>query len=279
VTETLEHTARKIADRGREALLARLRPAFEEAAAAHSDVLELEPEQIEQMVQRAADKADGLQWRRALASVATEELGIGLGEALSHPAVARAQAIVGAPSYEESLAALGDPPAVATPAAPVPPPDPVEEAAAAEAAGLESEAEPEDEAVSEDQPEAEPGPETAEHVLDEPAPPGPPAAPGELRLTAVHLGGIAGLAAAEPELELRLSGEGLDVVRRGDVFGRLTWNEITELDVPEPRGLMKRRRTQAANLVIRSRRGDASFEIPGVSHDELRAQVDSVRAG
>src|SRR5437763_12571878 len=58
------------------------------------------------MVQRAADHADGLQWRRALASVATQELGIGLGEALGHPAVERAQAIVGAPSYEDSLAAL-----------------------------------------------------------------------------------------------------------------------------------------------------------------------------
>jgi hypothetical protein len=106
VTDTLELTAKRIADRGRDALLARLRPAFADAAGAHAEILKLDGEQLEQMVQRAADRADGLQWRRALATVASEELGIGLGEALGHPAVERAQAIVGAPSYEDSLAAL-----------------------------------------------------------------------------------------------------------------------------------------------------------------------------
>ena len=35
MSDTLEHTARRIAERGRPALIARLRPAFEEAAAAH----------------------------------------------------------------------------------------------------------------------------------------------------------------------------------------------------------------------------------------------------
>ncbi len=119
MTETLEHTAQRIADQGRSALLARLRPAFTEAVRAHSDVLNLDGDQLEQMVQRAADRADGLQWRRALADVATEQLGITLGEALSHPAVARAQAIVGAPSYEDSLAALGPVPGLeAKPAQP-----------------------------------------------------------------------------------------------------------------------------------------------------------------
>jgi hypothetical protein len=106
VTDTLEHTAKRIADRGRDALLARLRPAFADAARAHADRLQLDSKELERMVQRAADRADGLQWRRALASVAADELGIGLGEALGHPAVERAQAIVGAPSYEDSLAAL-----------------------------------------------------------------------------------------------------------------------------------------------------------------------------
>ena len=42
-------------------------------------------------MQSAADRADGLQWRRALAEVAAEELGVTSPEALSHPAVARAQ--------------------------------------------------------------------------------------------------------------------------------------------------------------------------------------------
>ncbi len=107
MNDNSEQTAERIAERGREALVARLRPAFAEAVSAHADVLSLDEAQIEEMVQSAADRADGLQWRRALASVATDELGISLGEALGHPAVARAQTIVGAPSYEESLAKLG----------------------------------------------------------------------------------------------------------------------------------------------------------------------------
>src|SRR5438067_1060321 len=106
MTETDDAVARRIADRGRDALLERLRPAFEEAAQAHADLIQLDDDQLEEMVQRAVERADGLQWRRALASVATEELGIGLGEALSHPAVAQAQSILGAPSYEQSLAEL-----------------------------------------------------------------------------------------------------------------------------------------------------------------------------
>ena len=81
MTETLEHTAQRIADKGRDALLDRLRPAFAEATRAHAGLLDLDAEKVERMVQRAADRADGLQWRRALASVATDELGIGLGEA------------------------------------------------------------------------------------------------------------------------------------------------------------------------------------------------------
>ncbi|HTW12266.1 MAG TPA: hypothetical protein VME01_05960, partial [Solirubrobacteraceae bacterium] len=108
--------AEQIAARGREALVQRLRAAYAEAAAAHADVVSLDDERIESMVQAAADRADGLQWRRALANVAVDELGISLQEALSHPAVTRAQEIVGAPSYEASLAELI--------ARPVPPPTP-----------------------------------------------------------------------------------------------------------------------------------------------------------
>ncbi len=107
MSEDIEETAQRIAVRGRELLLARLRHAFKRAASAHADVLELDDERLEEMVQRAADNADGVQWRRALATVATEELGIGLGEALGHPAVVRAQSIAGAPAYEEGLAAVG----------------------------------------------------------------------------------------------------------------------------------------------------------------------------
>jgi hypothetical protein len=101
-----EQAAERIAGRGREALIARLRPAFATLAAQHADALRIEDRELEQMVQRAADRADGVQWRRALATVAMGELGIGIGEALKHPAVVRAHTLLGAPSFED---ALGDP--------------------------------------------------------------------------------------------------------------------------------------------------------------------------
>jgi hypothetical protein len=111
---SVETIAHRIAARGRDALVERLRTAYDGAAAAHADLISLDPERIDALVQSAADRADGLQWRRALADVAAEELGVDATEALSHPAVARAQELVGAPSYEQSLAELI--------ARPVPPP-------------------------------------------------------------------------------------------------------------------------------------------------------------
>jgi hypothetical protein len=105
MNDTHEQTAQQIAAAGRDALLERLRPAFRDAAAAHADVIKLSQEQIEEMVQRAADRADGLQWRRALAGVAVEQMGITLSDALGHPAVVRAQELLGVPSYEEAIAA------------------------------------------------------------------------------------------------------------------------------------------------------------------------------
>jgi hypothetical protein len=102
----VETLAQRIAARGRDALVERLRVAYSDAAAVHADIVSLDDERIEALVQSAADRADGLQWRRALAGVAAEELDVSVGEALSHPAVARAQTLVGAPSYEQSLAEL-----------------------------------------------------------------------------------------------------------------------------------------------------------------------------
>lgn len=103
---TVDSLAQQLAAQGRDALVERLRGAYADAAAAHSDIVRLDDARIEQMVQDAADRADGVQWRRALATVASEELGIDLSAALSHPAVAQAQKLVGAPSYEDSLAEL-----------------------------------------------------------------------------------------------------------------------------------------------------------------------------
>jgi hypothetical protein len=315
LSETLEHTARRIADQGREALLARLRPAFKEAAEAHRDALPLDDEQLEQMVQRAADRADGLQWRRALASVATEQLGIGLGEALGHPAVARAQAIVGAPSYEEALSALGAEPPAARSAPPV---DRAETSDEEEDEHVDEDAIPE--ANHEDEDEEDEGADEADdededdeyedddedvdedEEVDELAAPGreptaehpPVAAPahgadtdddseevGEgVRLRAIHLGGIANLSPAEGDLELLISSDGLDIIRGPEhsVLGRLTWDEIVALETPEVGGRFRRKRQADAHLVVRSEQGSASFEIPGVTSEELREHLDPLLA-
>jgi hypothetical protein len=250
--EDLEATAQQIADQGRDALIGRLRPAFEQAAQAHSDVLKLDEEQLEQMVQRAADRADGLQWRRALASVASEQLGIGLGEALAHPAVVRAQAIVGAPSYEEALAAV-------TAGEPVPSPPgergPVE--------GSLGELEPPSAAEV-----------LAEDHLDERRGGGPRSEP--LRLSATHVGGIANLPSGASDLELRFSDAGLDIAREGKPLGRLTWREITSVDTPSMTGRRRRRQRVDGTIVVRSASGSASFEVSGMSAEELREQLAPV---
>ena len=103
---SVEALAQRVAARGRDALVERLRTAYADAAAAHADLISLDGSRIEAMVQSAADRADGLQWRRALAGVAAEELNVNISEALSHPAVVRAQELIGAPSYQQSLAEL-----------------------------------------------------------------------------------------------------------------------------------------------------------------------------
>lgn len=295
MNETLEETAARIAERGRETLLLRLRPAFKEAASAHADVLSLDDEQLEQMVQRAVDRADGLQWRRALATVATEELGIGLGEALGHPAVARAQELVGAPSYEESLARLSE-------GAPLREAQAVagEEGAGAEEVPVpgeplahedslaEEELLGEEELLEEEELLGEEEPLEEEELLEEEEPleEGDLAEAGEhpvgdlpevLRLVAIHLGGIASLQTPERGLELRLGDFGLDIARKpGRVIGRLRWQEINALEVPPPKGLRRRRKQGQTHLLVRTQHGDANFEIPGVPEEELRGQLETL---
>jgi hypothetical protein len=308
VSEDVEQAAERIAERGREALVARLRPAFEEAAAAHADVLELTPEQLEEMVQKAADRADGLQWRRALASVACEELRIPLSEALGHEAVVRAQELVGAPTYEESLAELAAAARAAEGAGAGGAPEAGESAVGDEPeaapAGLAEDAQEEEpaptaryeldelgqeqepyeeeeleeeefeaEALEEEEPEAEEF--EAEELEEEEQPYEEEERGGELRISVVHIGGIANLAPAEPGIELKLAEPGLDIVRsEGEVLGRLEWDQVRALEVPPPRRRL--RRGAATHLVIRTARGDASFEVPGISADELREQLSPI---
>ena len=279
-------------------------------------------EQLEAMVQRDADRADGLQWRRALAAVAADELGIGLGEALAHPAVARAQAIVGAPSYEKSLAQLnadqrengGEHTAKTAQRGKdgargdqtVEPPDRTAEHTRADAAtdaetadspGSHPDArdnpadrysKPDDATNAEDADEEatdeeDADGEAADHEDDEDqddTEQRQQAGPfRSFRLPAIHLGGIANLAPADADLALRFSAEGVDIIRgRGQVaLGRLTWAEISALQLPAQRGLLRRRRGTNADLVIRTEQGDASFEIPGVTTEQLEEQLEPAR--
>jgi hypothetical protein len=314
VNDTLEHTARRIAEQGRDALLERLRPAFAEAASAHADLLEIDDEQLEKMVQRAADRADGMQWRRALAGVATKELGIGLGEALSHPAVTRAQAIVGAPAYEESLrdldqrvggaaeervgAAEGSvvastsesevastsdgtaPKASEAEATPDSAERPVAEADEPAVEAPEAE-EPEAEEPEAEEPETEtPRPVAAEPRARPPAPEAEKAEQGVLRVAAIHLGGVANLAASEEDLELRFSDNGLEIVRQADdaALARMRWPEISAVDVPVLRRRLLRRGPAGARLIIHSAWGEANFEIPGLTPDELHDELAPIVA-
>jgi hypothetical protein len=335
---SFETQAQRIADRGRDALVERLRSAYGDAAAAHADLVSLDDEHIERMVQAAADRADGLQWRRALAAVAAEELGVSTREALSHPALTRAQALAGAPSYEQSLAELI--------ARPVPPPVSAAANGADATVGAASEASeaqsvaaadsglpatvehqaveiaktwPSGEGASGEAPsgdadadaaasdeletveaddvmlellpepdpieyntepydveagfaaeQAAPAPEQAEPTPEQ-AEPTPEQA---VVVPAVHLGGVANLPTKREGLSVRLSADGLDIMHgEHDIIGRLIWDEIEALEVPHLRA-RRRAKQLRARLVVRTRHGDASFEVPEVSSDELRDRVE-----
>jgi hypothetical protein len=246
VSEDQEQLAQRLLARGREQLEARLRPAFEQAAAAHGDELAIEPGTIEQMVQRAVEHADGALWRRSLAAAAREELGLELGDALIHPAVQRAHELAGAPPYHPT-ATPGDSHVATTP----------DEIVAA--LGAEAEA-------------------AAGAAASPAAGPEPELTPQAIRLPAVHLGGIGNLSRGETSLELRLSDLGIDIVRSdsSSTLGRLEWSEIEALEIPRARG--RRRRRTRAQLLVRTSRGEAHFEVPGVSEAELRNYVEPLFA-
>lgn len=334
---SVDTQAHRIAMRGRESLLERLRTAYGDAAAAHADLVSLDDARIEALVESAADRADGVQWRRALADAAVDELGVSASEARSHPAVVRAHTLVGAPSYEQSLAELRTQP-VPPPASPSPvsPPAaaPAEavaderhgaveiaktwppQAAKTEAGGGDDRAQTEAGGGTDDELETVEADDVVLELLPEPDPveyatqaydvesnftaapdteaaeqvePVEPAAQPEeaeqpeqaeqpdlgqdVVVPAIHLGGVANLPTKREGLSLRLSADGLDIMHgEQEIVGRLIWDEIEMLEVPNLR--MRRRHKQLrARLIVRTPHGDASFEVPEVSGDELRDRV------
>jgi hypothetical protein len=100
-----------------------------------------------------------------------------------------------------------------------------------------------------------------------------------LLLDAVHVFGIETLEPGDRDIELRLADVGIDVRKpsTAEVIGRLRWNEVRLVAVQRPRrGLLGRRRP--ALLVAGTDRGEVTFELPGVSDDEITEHLDPVIA-
>jgi hypothetical protein len=221
-TSDTAQLAQRIAQRGREVMVERLRDAFAHQAAARGDGLDLEPQQLEQMISEAAGRAGHALWRRSLAQAAMEELGIDLPEALAHPALAGAEALVGVQPVEILPIPVSSPPT------------------------------PPSSAITE---------------------------PQALRIGAVHLSGIETLKAGDSDIELRLSDAGLDVLKRstGGAIGRLEWQEIEGVELPESkRG--RRRRRRSPELHVSTGRGQARFELPGLTDEERHEHLEPALA-
>src|SRR5450432_1006112 len=201
----------RVAQRGREVVVQRLRSAFAHQAAARGGGGDLDSARLDRMVEEAAARAGEALWRRSLAEAAIEELGIDLPDALAHPVLAEAQELIDAQT-DAPLPAADAPPETAEP--------------------------------TELQPHLQFGSDLQRHEPRRPhrsepyAEPVPMIAdPHALRLSAVHLSGIETLYQGDDDLELRLSEAGLDVLKRsnGAAIGRLEWSEIETVALPAPK--------------------------------------------
>ena len=241
----------RIAQRGREVLVERLRTAFDHQVATYDGGVDIDPERVERMVQEAAGRAGEALRRRSLAQAAMEELGINLSEALAHPVLTDVQLLIDAGGEAR-----------------LPAPEPLPET---------SEGEPHHLDLGSDPEHAQPWPAELHEPYVEP---GPMVADAQaLRLSAIHLSGIETLYQGEDDLELRLSEAGLDVLKRsnGAAIGRLEWSEIETVAIPAPkRGLRNRRRSR--ELHVSTDRGQAQFELPGLTEEELHEYLEPTLA-
>ena len=102
MTTDSEHAAaERIVLHARQELQARLRAAVLRQAGSAAEPMTLDAAQLDALVDAAAARAGGMLWRRCLAGAAATELGVGLGEAVSHPLVERAHELAGAPPYPD----------------------------------------------------------------------------------------------------------------------------------------------------------------------------------
>jgi hypothetical protein len=237
----------RIAQHGREVLVARLRDAFAHQAATRASG-GLDPARLEQMVQEAATRAGDALWRRSLAEAVMEELGLDLPQALAHPVLTHARELIAAQNDAATSTSEPEPSAPPEPAPPEPDLEPEH--------GYDSEL-------------RKPGRGAVSKLAE----------PQALRLSAVHISGIETLHQGERDLELRLSEAGLDVLKRSDgaAIGRLEWSEIEAVALPAPkRGLRNRRRSR--ELHVSTGRGQAQFELPGLTDEELHEHLEPTLA-
>lgn len=300
--------AQRIADGGHAALVSLLRPHFERQAAARADTLDLPYHRLDELIEAAAQRADGVLWRRALAEVAMIELGVDLPHAVLHPAVDRAHGLVGAPPWtppadEPADAAEIDERDEAPRVRRIPRRRPGASADTVKRVERRPEREPEPE------PEPQPAPEPQPHADAELEPTERPSAGWEteapahetgaestetaeqpamevshdrqaLRLAAVHLGGIETVRQGDRDIELRLSPAGLDVLRRssGTAIGRLEWAEIETIDLPRARRGLRPGRGKVQELHVATDRGQASFELPGLTEEQVKEHLEPMLA-
>ena len=106
-----------------------------------------------------------------------------------------------------------------------------------------------------------------------------PARQRALLLDAVHVFGIETLEPGDEDIELRLADAGIDVHKpsTAEMIGRLRWSEVQSVAVQRPRrGLPGRRRP--ALFVAGTDRGEVTFELPGVSDDEITKHLEPLIA-
>ena len=285
-----DDSALQIVEAGRARVHARLRDAIENQVDAHPDLVALDPETIDQLAAEATERAGAPLWRLSLAEGAADLYGIALRDALADPAVAAA----------EQLLALGDD-ATGSGAAPEPwvqwgaepetEPQPVVPEPGREPEPWVPEPDPEPWVPEPDPqpvvPEPEPVVPEPEPVVPEPVVPDPqpavpepapaivPPEPAALRVPVIHRGGIDSIKNGDKDIELRLSGAGLDVLKRssGAALGRLDWTIITGIEVAQPKSGRGRRKRKAQSLQVHTAAGEATFELVDLTPEQVDAQI------
>ena len=122
-------------------------------------------------------------------------------------------------------------------------------------------------------------PDGGARIAGDPAPRARPPRQRVLLLDAVHVFGIETLEPGDEDIELRLADVGIDVRKpsTAETIGRLRWDEVRSVELQRPRrGLPGRRRP--ARFVAGTDRGEVTFELPGMSEDEIIAHLEPLIA-